>query len=92
MPYLPILNDGKTIMFKRQSMALLVMVALVYTTVCMETDIYVPAFPDMKVFFGTTADAIQRVLSFNFIGICLGSLLFGPLSDAFGRKKPPKPL
>jgi DHA1 family bicyclomycin/chloramphenicol resistance-like MFS transporter len=52
----------------------------------METDIYVPSFPDMKLFFGTTSEAIQRVLSINFIGICTGSLLFGPLSDSFGRK------
>lgn len=63
------------------------MIALMYSTVCMETDIYVPAFPDMKLFFSTTAEAIQKILSVNFIGICLGSLLFGPLSDSFGRKR-----
>lgn len=64
----------------------LVMLTLMYTTVCMETDIYVPSFPDMKLFFATTADAIQRTLSVNFVGLCLGSLIFGPLSDSFGRK------
>ena len=30
---------------------------------------------------------VQRILSYNFIGICLGSLLYGPLSDHFGRRK-----
>lgn len=59
---------------------------LVYATVCMETDIYVPSFPDMKLFFLTTDEAIQRVLSLNFCGIFLGSLLFGPLSDSYGRR------
>lgn len=63
------------------------MIALMYTTVCMETDIYVPAFPDMKSFFNVTSEAIQKILSYNFIGIFLGSLVFGPLSDAFGRQK-----
>ncbi len=74
-------------MKKYQDFLLLVMVALMFTTICMETDIYVPAFPDMKFFFSTTAEAIQKILSINFAGICLGSLLFGPLSDSFGRKR-----
>lgn len=73
-------------MKKHNDFLLLSMVAIMYATVCMETDIYVPAFPDMKVFFETTADTIQQVLSLNFIGICLGSLLFGPFSDSFGRR------
>jgi DHA1 family bicyclomycin/chloramphenicol resistance-like MFS transporter len=62
------------------------MVALMYATVCMETDIYVPAFPDMKTFFLASDESIQQVLSLNFLGICLGSLLFGPLSDSYGRQ------
>ena len=74
-------------MRKNRDILFLAMITLMYTTVLMETDIYVPAFPDMKLFFSTTAEAIQRTLSFNFIGICLGSLLFGPLSDSFGRKR-----
>lgn len=69
------------------NITLMSIIAIMYATVCMETDIYVPAFPDMKIFFDTTAEAIQQILSFNFIGICLGSLLFGPLSDSFGRKR-----
>lgn len=73
-------------MSDKKNLMLLVMVAVMYTTVCMETDIYVPAFPDMKLFFHSTADAIQNVLSINFVGIFIGSLLFGPLSDVFGRK------
>lgn len=70
-----------------RNITLMSIIAIMYATVCMETDIYVPAFPDMKIFFDTTAEAIQQILSFNFIGICLGSLLFGPLSDSFGRKR-----
>lgn len=73
-------------MTHQKNLMLLIMVAIMYTTVCMETDIYVPAFPDMKLFFHTTSNAIQSVLSINFVGIFIGSLVFGPLSDVFGRK------
>lgn len=74
-------------MKKYTEIAFLIIVAVMYGTVCMETDIYVPAFPDMKTFFLVSSETIQQILSFNFVGICLGSLLFGPLSDSFGRKK-----
>jgi DHA1 family bicyclomycin/chloramphenicol resistance-like MFS transporter len=73
---------NKTLDFK-----LLAMIALMNSTVCMETDIYGPAFTDMKAFFLTTPEAIQRILSINFIGLCLGSLFFGPLLDSYGRQK-----
>lgn len=74
-------------MKKYAEFAFLALVSVMFGTVCMETDIYVPAFPDMKAFFLVSPEAIQQILSFNFAGICLGSLLFGPLSDTFGRKK-----
>lgn len=74
-------------MTQRSDFILLSMIVLVYTTVCMETDIYVPAFPDMRAAFIVSDEQIQQVLSWNFLGICLGSLFFGPLSDSFGRKK-----
>lgn len=74
-------------MKKHYDIGLLATIVLMFTTVCMETDIYVPAFPDMKLFFATSSDTIQWVLSINFIGICCGSLLFGPLSDSYGRKR-----
>ncbi|RUR06805.1 MFS transporter [Legionella sp. km772] len=74
-------------MDKKRDFSLLALIAVMFTTICMETDIYVPSFPDMKVFFQTSSDAIQHVLSINFIGIFIGSLLFGPLSDSLGRQK-----
>ena len=72
---------------KNPDLPLIVMIILAYATVCMETDIYVPSFPDMRLFFAVSDAQIQYVLSGNFIGICLGSLFFGPLSDSIGRKK-----
>lgn len=72
---------------RTSELCLLAIVILMYIAVCAEADIYVPAFPEMVQYFGTTEDKIQLILSLNFLGICVASLICGPLSDAFGRRK-----
>ncbi|MCH9753916.1 MAG: multidrug effflux MFS transporter [Alphaproteobacteria bacterium] len=52
-----------------------------------ETDIYVPSFPDMLIYFSTDETTLQLIVSGNFLGIFIGSLIYGPLADAFGRRK-----
>ena len=66
---------------------LLSMVIIMYTCVCAEADIYVSAFPQMIKYFDVAENEIQLVLSINFLGLCLASLIAGPLSDSFGRRK-----
>lgn len=61
---------------------------VIFIAACIETDIYLPAFPDMMAYFDVSADEIQRLLTWNFIGLCLSGPLYGPLSDSYGRKKP----
>jgi DHA1 family bicyclomycin/chloramphenicol resistance-like MFS transporter len=51
-------------------------------------DMYLPAFPTLRDYFHTSAGAVQRTLAVFFIGLSLGQLLFGPLSDRFGRRAP----
>lgn len=66
----------------------LLLIFVIFIAACIETDIYLPAFPDMMRWFSVSEGAIQSLLTWNFIGICLSGPLYGPLSDAFGRKKP----
>lgn len=66
----------------------LFLIIVIFIAACIETDIYLPAFPDMMVWFEASEGAIQSLLTWNFIGICLSGPLYGPISDAFGRKKP----
>lgn len=61
--------------------------ALLYVSICVETDMYVPSFPQMVLDLGTTENKIQGVLGINFLGLCLSSLWTGPLADSFGRRK-----
>ncbi len=66
----------------------LLLIFIIFIAACIETDIYLPAFPDMMEWFSASEGAIQSLLTWNFAGICISGPLYGPLSDAFGRKKP----
>lgn len=74
-------------MFTKETKYLLLII-IIFIAACIETDIYLPAFPDMMAFFSISEEKIQSLLSWNFVGICVSGPLYGPLSDAFGRKKP----
>ncbi|MFC6088956.1 multidrug effflux MFS transporter [Saccharothrix lopnurensis] len=51
-------------------------------------DTYLPAFPDMAREFGTGGSQVQLSLTTFIIGLSLGQLLVGPLSDSWGRRRP----
>ncbi|KOY60351.1 MFS transporter [Photorhabdus heterorhabditis] len=52
-----------------------------------EVDITLPAFPQMLRFFSATESAVQFTLIVNFLGLCLFTPIFGPLSESYGRRK-----
>lgn len=52
------------------------------------TDMYLPTLPAMADYFSTTSSMVQLGLTFSMVGLAAGQLLFGPLSDRYGRKKP----
>lgn len=52
------------------------------------TDMYLAGFPAIAADFGTDVGRVQLSLSSFFLGLCLGQLLYGPLTDAFGRRAP----
>jgi len=51
-------------------------------------DMYLPAFPDIAHDLKTDVARVAISLSSFFIGISAGQLIYGPLLDRFGRKKP----
>ena len=52
------------------------------------TDMYLAAFPQMSEDLDTQASAIQLTLSAFMVGLAVGQLVIGPLSDQFGRRRP----
>jgi len=51
-------------------------------------DMYLPAFSRIAAEFRTTSPAISLSLSTYFVGFALGQVVYGPLLDRFGRKRP----
>lgn len=51
-------------------------------------DMYLPGFQDIADSLHTSVASVSLSLSSYFIGISAGQLLYGPLLDRYGRKKP----
>ncbi len=69
----------------RLSLVTLIVISLLGC--CMEIDLSIPSFPGIMEYFGATEAQVQNTLSVNFLAFCLSGLLYGPFSDAWGRRR-----
>lgn len=51
-------------------------------------DMYLPALPELRDELGASESATQLTLTGMLLGLAGGQLIIGPLSDAFGRRRP----
>ena len=65
---------------------LVAVIALLSAFVPLSTDLYLPALPGMGAYFRVTPDQINLTLTVFFVCYSLGTLIWGPLSDRYGRK------
>jgi len=52
----------------------------------MSTDLYAPSLPYLTDFFGTTPELIKLTISLNLIVYGFAQLIYGPISDRYGRR------
>jgi DHA1 family bicyclomycin/chloramphenicol resistance-like MFS transporter len=60
--------------------------ALISAIAPLATDMYLPSFPVLAAELGTTASNVQLTLTAFLVGLALGQLVIGPLSDSWGRR------
>jgi DHA1 family bicyclomycin/chloramphenicol resistance-like MFS transporter len=62
-------------------------VSLISTFGLLASDIYVPAMPLMAAFFGVSVWQIQQSIALYLCVLALAQIVYGPLSDHFGRRR-----
>ena len=75
-------------MTKKRYYFLVVLLGSLTTIAPFSIDMYLPGFPAIAKDLHTTVEDVSLSLSGFFVGISLGQLLYGPLMDRFGRKRP----
>ena len=75
-------------MTKKKRFITILLLGLLTAIVPFTIDMYLPGFPDIAKSMNTTVSKVALSLSSFFIGMGLGQLMYGPLLDRFGRKKP----
>lgn len=76
------------VLTRRRRIWLTLLLGTVSATGPLAIDLYLPALPQMKAQFATTASLMQLSITACLIGLALGQLIAGPLSDQYGRRKP----
>ena len=71
---------------KPDTLALTVMLAFMTALGPLATDLYLPSLPHIGAALGASPAAVQLTLSAYLIGFAGGQIIYGPISDALGRK------
>ncbi len=73
-------------MFNPRSLATTLSIAVMVALGPLSTDMYLPALPGIAVELMADTGEVQLTLSFFLVGFACAQLVYGPLSDRFGRK------
>lgn len=65
------------------------LISMIMAVVALAIDMMLPALGDMRSYFDLAADsnAMAPIVTFFLIGLALGQPIWGPISDALGRKR-----
>ncbi|HMW27689.1 MAG TPA: Bcr/CflA family efflux MFS transporter, partial [Ferruginibacter sp.] len=73
---------------KRQRFITILILGLLSALGPFSIDMYLPGFPVIAKSLNTSMEYVGYSLSSFFVGISVGQLIYGPLLDRFGRKRP----
>ena len=66
---------------------LIVLFAALQAFASLSVDISLPALPNIAQDLAASEESTQTTISIFSLGMCLGMLVFGPLSDKYGRRR-----
>ena len=75
-------------MSKGKQLWLTVFLGLMTAMAPLATDMYLPALPTVQIDMGISASLAQMTLTMTMLGMALGQIFAGPVSDRYGRKWP----
>ncbi|SOD99587.1 Bcr/CflA family multidrug efflux MFS transporter [Spirosoma fluviale] len=75
-------------MTRRQHFVIILILGALSTISPFSIDMYLPGFPAIARDLRTSISQVQLSLTAYLVGISVGQLLYGPLLDRFGRKRP----
>lgn len=73
---------------KQYSTGWIMLLALFTSLGPLSIDMYLPALPEMAQDFQVSTQQVANTLPAYFLGLAIGQLIYGPISDRIGRKKP----
>jgi len=71
-----------------QRFELLILLGMLQAIAPVSIDLYLPAMPQLEEVFHASASAVESTMVTYLVGFAIGQLLYGPLTDRFGRKPP----
>jgi MFS transporter, DHA1 family, multidrug resistance protein len=81
------MSTGTTDQKTGNKLVLIILGALI-TISPFSIDMYLPAFSKIAADFGSTTAKVALSLSSYFVGMAIGQIIYGPLLDRYGRKRP----